>query len=66
MKAKVSFFIESPAKCTEEQFMEWIRFKIGVSNFMKTANPLCDRPLDLIYAFPDERIIETCQINITK
>jgi hypothetical protein len=46
MKLKVQFEVTVPDHVTIEQAEEWLRFQIGASGGMKSANPLSGDDLE--------------------
>jgi len=42
----VTFSIDVPEEVTEEQFLEWLKYKLGETCEMSCDNPLCDRDMD--------------------
>jgi len=40
MIATVKFEIEPPEECTKEQFEEWLRYGLGLTNEIEISNPL--------------------------
>ena len=57
MKAKVSFEIESPCDCTQEQLIEWIQYNLGYINEV-SIEPLGDYVFE-VERRPLIRIVET-------
>lgn len=47
MRAEVSFTLEPPVECTQDQFKEWIEYNIQQRADIKLDNPLCGYDLDL-------------------
>lgn len=47
MGAEVTFRIEAPADCTQQQFEEWIKFRLQERRNLSADNPLKDYELDL-------------------
>lgn len=47
MKAEVTFQVESPTDCTEEEFIEWIMFELQRHGSISLENPLHEHELDL-------------------